>query len=119
MKTLIVAILLISGTVQAVPLEIVNHTGVPARIAMLHNKCDGFIIPREMPVYLKADEKVVLQVTPVIQGFDVCGSGMCVLSAMGMSNSPYYKIEIILDKDGWLDFKISPDDWGKPDMECP
>ena len=118
MKYLLAAIL-ITGTVQAATLEITNKTGYEMRIVMLHNKCDIFEIPKDKPVYLQPNEAYkVAGLTPVVQSIDVCGVGICMMSAIGMKKDMVYKVDIVLDQ-GFIDYKATPDHWTGTNTKCP
>lgn len=112
----ILTFLIVSGKVFAAQLVVVNHTGTDARIDHLRNRCDGDLV--KSPVLLKNNESVTFQVKEVIQTFEVCSSGLCSQSAVGMKDSPKYLLEIILDKQGAVDTKVTPDHWTGSNKEC-
>ena len=119
MKMLIAA-LLISGTVQAAQMTISNRTGYDMRITMLHNRCEEPRVTEKEPVYLTPGAGITFgQLSPVVQSIEVCGVGICVMSAIGMKNDvKHYQVDIILDH-GFIDYKVTPDHWTGTNVECP
>jgi hypothetical protein len=104
--------------VNAAELTIVNHTGADMRITQLRNRCDGFLITEDKPVYLKNNESyVVKKVTPVVQTYTICGSGFCSSSAMGMKKAAEYTLEAVMDG-RYISGKGIPDHW-VGNLECP
>ena len=113
--TLLIATIAVES--NAATLELTNKTGYDMRITMLHNRCDVFSI--DDPVKLPPNKTFkVLNISPVVQSIEVCGVGICVMSAIGMKENIIYKVDIVLDQ-GFIDYKATPDHWIGTNTECP
>lgn len=112
--------LLFPLSLWAQSLSVVNNTGAQIRILYLRNKCQGDIIkPVNLPFYLNKNEvMVVLKPTPVIHTYEICGSGLCVQSAVGIEDIGNYILNVTLDKDGYLTITPKPYVW-PGNIDCP
>jgi len=117
MKHLFLFLTLFSNLASATELVIVNHTGAEMRITKLENKCNGSIII-DKPIYLDNTHSVHFQgLIPVVQVYEVCGSGYCASSAIGMKDSEEYTLNVVI-KDGYIHGIAVPDHW-VGNIECP
>ena len=102
-------------------LTIVNHTGLNTiRIKELSNKCDGFLVSSDKPIYLKPNESYTIkQTTPVVHTYTICGAGLCSSSAVGMVNDHKdYTLEVTLEG-GMLTVNDSPEVFSRTNINCP
>lgn len=110
--------LLFIQNASATTLEFVNHTGRPARINSLRNKCTGNMVTPDKPVFLRNGGKYIVETTNVVHTYEVCGNGLCSSSAIGIKNAERYILEITM-VNGMVDLISTPDDWKGGNMECP
>ncbi len=116
-KYILSIILLFPSIVNATELVIINHTGAEMRIEHLQNKCDGFLVNTDKPIFIKQGLSKVFTVSPVIQTYEICGSGFCTQSAMGMKGASYYLLDVVIEE-GYITGVAKPDHW-VGNLECP
>lgn len=103
---------------KAADITVVNQTGADMRIAHFGNKCQGFIVPEDKPIRIKFGKSHTFKnVSPVVQTYNICGSGFCSASAMGMKDSQSYNLIVTLDN-GMITGNAKPDHW-VGNLECP
>jgi len=109
--------LLFIQNASATTLEFVNHTGRPARINRLHNKCGVDIVTEDKPVFLRNGGKYIIETTNVLHTYEVCDNGLCSSSAIGIKDAERYILEITM-VNGMIDLTSTPDHWKGGNMEC-
>lgn len=106
---------------HASSLTIQNKTGAPMRVEELRDACGNALVTEMNIKHLKPDEKITFKdITPVIHTYVICGSGFCAMSAMGVKGvGKDYLMEAILDEDGHITAKFTPDHWVGTNKGCP